>query len=213
MRSIVLLREHAGLAGIAALVFLAGAASALIVHRYRLDFLAWLPLRILARVSKLFSRYPNAWFIFAFIFLFNGTAMFLYMLSGVVTVLPAAIAFLTGMNIGVVAIKGAAAFPGGGDSPEDLESLPEPRGKSSAPLVLVCFLIVLCLELPCFWFSIALGSTMSSPGIPNLWPGSVLPRITAYLTVILPLLAVSAMAEAIALKHTLCAPKSESPEQ
>ncbi len=209
--SLHLLWEHLGPAGIAALVFFVGLGSAWIVVRYRLDFLARFPLWLLGKVSSLFNRHPHVGFMFLFIFLFNGTVMFFYMLSGVVVGLPAAIDFLIGMNIGIVGLRGEEWSFGGGE--RRIAATPGARdglGKKSGYLLAACFITVACIELPCLWFSIAMGNSIMSlhtdVGISQLWQESVIPRMVAYATIILPLLAVSALAEAIGLKVALSSP-------
>ena len=60
------------------------------------------------------------------------------------------------------------------------------------PLSAFCSLVVVMLELPCFWFTMAMAAA------PDFLE-EMRPRVTAYATIVLPLLAVSAMAESYAV--------------
>jgi hypothetical protein len=68
----------------------------------------------------------------------------------------------------------------------------------------VCGILVIVLELPAFWISIALGMSLSDlVWVEPSWQGiraAFAPRAIAYAQVIVPVLAISAAAEAIAIK-------------
>jgi len=229
---------HFSLAGVVAVIFFLGFASAWVVVRYDLRLLIRFPLWFVSRITRVVAARPHTWFAFVLIFGFNGVAMFVYMLSGVFPLLPAAVAFLTGMNIAIVLLKGedvermlqrAATGPRGAEPVESTgeerppggagESASEagPEGAEAGPgqavrqgagcLVALCFLIVMALELPCFWFSVAMGAKMDLVPFRDFTAerlrAALVPRIVAYLRVILPLLAVSAAAEAVAITSSL----------
>ena len=68
--------------------------------------------------------------------------------------------------------------------------------------VRLCATLTFILELPCFWYALAMGWTLQI-NLVDLWRGTdaapVRERIAAYVIVILPVLAVSALAEAYAV--------------
>jgi hypothetical protein len=137
--------------------------------------------------------------VFLVIFLFNSIAIFLYMGSGVLIVVPAAVAFLTGLNIGVIVLRSQEiGLPGGSDSSDPSEPIETPSW------VGVCGMAVVALELPCFWLSMAMGIRMGqalSHGYTAARVGELfVPRATAYVAVIVPVLFISALAETAAIR-------------
>ena len=216
-QSLRLIWEQAPLAGASAAVFVIGFASAWVVVRSDIRFLIRPALWFLNTILSLVRRRRTFLFILCLIFGFNGTAMLLYMLSGIVPFLPAAICFLTGMNIAVAMLKGhtlpgvakespAPAEPMDGTLSEDASPAVESRPGQGCFLA-ICFLLVAALELPCFWLAIALGTSMEFSGVGRLTQAGmlqvILPRVVAYLEVILPVLGVSAAIEALAIRQTL----------
>jgi hypothetical protein len=126
-----------------------------------------------------------------FIFAFNGVAMLVYMLLGIIPGLGALISFFTGLNVILIGLI-AREFPS-----------EEPRPRRDPPLsVRLCGLLTLLLELPCFWFTMGLTLWLKR-GPVAMWQSAdwspIAQRVTAYLTIILPILFVSAMAEAYAV--------------
>lgn len=216
--------RHTPLAAASAAVFFIGFASAWVVVRSDIRFLIWFPLWFLKTITSVVRRRPSFPFIFMVIFGFNSVAMFVYMLTGMAPFLPAAICFLTGMNIAIAVLKGHTLSLGARgcappeNPPEDSAEKPgeDGAGQGDSPpgevslgsgcFILACFVVVLALELPCFWFSIALGTSMefgemgrfTSAGMMQV----MLPRVLAYLRIIMPLLAVSAAAEATAIRRS-----------
>jgi len=142
----------------------------------------------------------------AFIFAFNGVAMFVYLLLGLIPFMPAVMAFWAGMNIAVVMLRsGQEALP---PAPaEDSVTIGEGgAGGAGQALTAICMALTLCLELPCFWFTIGMAQGM------DYWAGTVMApehladlrmRVMTYAQVVLPLLGVSALAEAYAVRRPL----------
>jgi hypothetical protein len=189
-------RDHARLALHAALLFAVGAFAAWPVMHYRLWGLARPALVVFRLVVRLLGRSPSIARTTAVIFGFNGVAIFLYMASGFHPFLPKLFGIWTGFNVCVVAAMAgeeglmAAARPAPG------------QWMPSRGLGALCGLLVLALELPCFWFALAMGMSMGhavqSGGAHYLLALAV--RAGAYASVILPLLLLSALAESVALR-------------
>ncbi len=162
--------------------------------------------------------------LFTVIFLFNSIAMFVYMCAGLWVVLPALVGFLTGMNLVVIFAEGKPAWGEEEDdepralvSVSDADGLAEMAGPPPPKLLpLLCGLLVLLLELPAFWYALGMGISLGhfvretySVGqilmldfrTPSISP-QFMERCTAYLRVIVPVLAVSAWAEAYAVSET-----------
>jgi hypothetical protein len=181
--------DQTGFAVAAALFFGAGALTAVPVVRHRVRFLLALPRWFAGLIQRVLQSNPSAVSLGLFIFAFNGTAIFIYMLTGLVPGLPPIVAFLTGLNVMAAGMMGQA----------DLASA---RIRKDVPLSAQCGVLTFLLELPCFWYAIALGGTFPVT-LWGLFGGeSVEPlqeRVLAYAMVILPVLAVSAFVEAHAV--------------
>lgn len=207
--------EHLTLAFYAALVFGMGFVSSFVVVRGRLNFLMRFPLWFAARMERVLASHRAFITIFLIIFIFNSVAMFLYMLSGVVDMLPAVIDFLTGMNIGIVML--AKRHPiegnvGGVDPPPHIEEieftttrmLPVVARSRRQPWIIAGFFVVTALELPSLWISIAMGIGLCHFAQPDgaaiALTSRIAVRALAYILVIVPVLAVSALAETISLR-------------
>ena len=191
--------RHFWLAVHALILFAVGLFVAVPVVRYRLTAIERLPLGMLRLVARLIGEGPALWRTAAVIWLFNSSVMFVGMASGVHPMLPKVFGIWTGLNVGV-----AAAHAGREDDP-----LPGLLGRAGGGqwrppqgLVIACGAVVLALELPCFWYALAMGMSMGwkvqAGGIAYL--DSLAPRALAYLTTIVPALLVSAVAEAVALR-------------
>lgn len=226
--SLALLADQWQMAAVEGGVFFIGIFSASIVIRHRLRFLMAFPQWLMGNLAKLLESKPGYLFILLFIFCFNSAAIFIYMMTGaLLQLLPTAVCFLTGMNIGIVAgtaqvfaavSRAARRRISEERGPDDFgvdELLPPereteapvfpPRGMTSAQFYTqtVCVILVALLELPAFWFAIALGTSLSRHWLPLAGPGvaeSILARMTAYVTVIVPVLAISAAVEAVAVR-------------
>jgi len=203
--SLHLLASHLWLGAIAAILFTAGAGTAAPVVRSDVRWLMAVPLWVVRQVLRVIGPAFPPIRVFTLIFTFNSVAIFLYMVSGVLIVLPAAIAFLTGLNIGVVVLKAGEIELPSGERP--LAATLSPRDdRPVAPWVSLCSLAVLVLELPSFWISlgmgIGLGRALSQPGHYTLSDLAALvgERAWAYLTIVVPVLFLSALAETAAIR-------------
>ena len=201
-----LLVDHMWLGVAAALLFVAGLATAGPVVRYDYRALMVFPLWVVRRVMRIIGSEMRALRVFLVIFLFNSVAIYLYMVSGVLIILPAAFAFLTGLNIGVVVLKGRESALAAA-----VEAPPDPSVAPPAPVgiprwVDYCGMVVLALELPSFWISVGLGIGMARKlsvagqyTLGNM--GALLTERThAYWMIILPALFLSAVAETAAIR-------------
>ena len=188
-------RDHARLAVHAALLFAAGAFAACPAVCYRWQALARLPLAMLRFLVRLMGPAPGILRVAAVIFGFNGLAIFLYMASGIHPVLPKLFALWTGFNVCVVSAVAGRGNLLGALRPADDRWRPPPG------LAAACGLLVLLLELPCFWLALAMGMSMGHAvrsGAAS-YPHALGARAAAYAAVILPLLLLSALAEAVAI--------------
>jgi hypothetical protein len=189
--------DHFGLACGAALLFLAGSLIAFPVVRRGSPGLTWLPLVLFRLVRRMLGSAPGMGRLAAIIFGFNGTAMLLYMASGVHPGIPAAISILTGYNIAVILL-----IAGESENLEGLAPSPAFGWRPGKWVAGICGLAVLLLELPCFWYSIAMGIRLGQEivnGHTSYMQGIPI-RVHAYLVLVLPVLFVSAVCEAIAIK-------------
>jgi uncharacterized membrane protein SpoIIM required for sporulation len=177
----------------AALLFGAGMAAAAPALRWQVKWLLDFPAWFVQLLRKVMAAKPCVPALGAFIFAFNTVAIFVYMLSGIVPGLPFLVVFLTGLN---VALAGLMAREGATEGP----STPPPFS------VRVCAALTFVLELPCFWYAMALGMSLR-PTILQVGRGDanwtpLVDRLVAYLIIIVPLLAVSALVEAYAVSYS-----------
>jgi hypothetical protein len=175
---------------LAAALFFIGAGMAPIVYSRRIESLLSFPRWMMRKLHGIIESGPSILRLATFIFAFNGTAMFVYMMTGLVPGAPYVIAWGTGLN---VALAGLLARE-------------EPNAPQAPPAfmpvsVRACMILTFLLELPCFGYAMAMGFTM--PTAISLFhesdPGGIWLRIRAYLAVILPILAVSATVESYAV--------------
>lgn len=195
--------DHFGLACGAALLFLVGVLLAFPVVKHGSARLTWLPLILLRMVRRMLGTSPGMTRLWSLIFGFNGTVMILYMASGVHPGIPAAISILTGYNIAVILLVA-------GES-EDLDGLalfPASGWKPGKWVVGICGLAVLLFELPCFWYSIAMGIRLGQEIVAGQasYVEGISVRLHAYVLLILPVLLVSAVCEAIAIRGMSASP-------
>jgi hypothetical protein len=157
----------------------------------------WLPLILFRLVRRMLGTNPGMMRLWSLIFGFNGIAMLLYMASGVHPGFPAAICIMTGYNMAAILLLA-------GES-EDLDGLvvsPASGWKPGKWVSGICGLAVLLLELPCFWYSIAMGIRLGQEILAGQtsYVQGIPARLHAYVFLILPILLVSAVCEAIAIK-------------
>ena len=189
--------QHFGLACGAALLFLVGVLLAFPVVKHDSTRLTWLPLILFRLVRRMLGTRPGMTRLWSLIFGFNGTVMLLYMASGVHPGIPAAISILTGYNIAVILLVAAEA--------EDLDGLAFSTASGWKPgkwVAGICGLAVLLLELPCFWYAIAMGVGMGRAVAEGRagYTQALATRADAYIHLILPVLLVSAVCEVIAIR-------------
>jgi len=191
--------EHFRLALDAMLLFAVGLFLAWPAVRYNLRWVLALPIWVLRNVVRVMGPQPSLVRTAGVIFSFNAVAIFIYMASGYWALLPKVFGIWTGMN---VAIMAAIAGQGTGSIrffvPSGTQWVP-PRGMGAA-----CGLIVIMLELPCFWYAVAMGMSLGSRsegGMPA-YLAELKIRSLAYCKLIVPLLLVSAAAEAVAIRGT-----------
>lgn len=180
-----------------AILFAVGLFAAVPVIRYRLEAVKWLPWKIFRIVVRLMGEGGIARTAVV-IWLFNSVAIFIYMASGFHSLLPKLFAVWTGLNI--------AVLTGGIEKEKDpvLRRLIRPAEdgwRVPGGILLLCGLLVLVLELPCFWFAVGMGIRMGhrvQAGAP--YAEQLLRVAVPYAAVIVPGLLVSAIAEAIAIR-------------
>jgi len=212
-----LLYAHLGLGFLAALLFAAGLGTSMPVVRRDVRWLMALPMWVVRRVLRLIGAGFPPVRVFLVIFCFNTVAIFVYMASGVLIVLPALIAFLTGLNIGVIVLKAGDMELPSGERPL-AETMGSEAEHEVAPWVSLCSLAVLVLELPSFWLSVGMGIRMgrelTKAGQYTLANMSALlgERATAYCAIIIPVLFLSALAETAAIRGHVSAQREAPPE-
>ncbi len=202
--------QHFGLACGAALLFLVGALLAFPVVKHGSPRLTRMPLILFRWVRRTLGTHPGMIRLWSLIFGFNGTVMLLYMASGVHPAFPAAISFLTGYNIAVILLLAGEL--------EDLDGLAVSSASGWTPgkwVAGMCGLAVLLLELPCFWYSIAMGIRLGQAIVAGQtsYVEGISVRLHAYALLILPTLLVSAVCEAIAIRGMSAPAPHERPPQ
>ncbi len=196
-QALLTIKDHFFLSWFALLLFILGFAFSWIVERYNLTIFKVLPIWFLKKTLRYASPERNFLQVFLFIFLFNSTAIFIYMLTGAFIVFPFIIAFITGTNVGIISLQPV---------PPELEETTIYRRREMRPgiISLLGVLLVPLLEISAFSISMAMGMAMGIGMYLNFsllrLTVLVLPRIFAYLIVIIPILFVSALLEAGAIK-------------
>jgi hypothetical protein len=196
--------HHFGLACGAALLFLMGVLLAFPVVKLGAAPLTWLPRVLFGMVRRLLGGQPSMARLGSVIFGFNGSAMLLYMASGVHPGIPAAISVLTGYNIAVILLLSGEA--------NGLAITPAAHWKPARWVAGLCGLAVVFLELPCFWYSIAMGIGLGQEVVAGRtgYLEAFSFRLYAYVVLILPVLLVSALCEAIAIQGMAASPPDEA---
>ena len=215
--SLQLLYQHLGHGLVAALLFAAGLGTSIAVVRGNVRWLMALPLWVVRQVLRIIGPGFPALRVFLVIFCFNSVAIFLYMASGVLVVVPALVAFLTGVNIGVIMLKAGEVELPSGERPLALTMQPD-DDVDVAPWVSLCSLAVLVLELPSFWLSvgmgIGMGRALTQAGHYTLanMDSLLAERATAYVCIIIPALFLSAIAETAAIRGHGAAGPAPAPQ-
>lgn len=190
--------EHFGLACGAALLFLLGMLLALPAVRRGWASLTRLPLILFGMVRRLLGANPGMVRLASVIFGFNATAMLVYMASGVHPAIPAAVSMATGYNIAVILLLAGQR--------EDLDPVAiRPSAARWMPARWVaglCGLAVVLIELPCFWYAVAMGISLGQEIVAGRtsYADGVAVRLQAYAILIVPALLASAVCEAIAIR-------------
>ena len=182
--------QHTATAVSMALLFAAGAACAFPVMRHGIRPLLVAPRWFAGMLGKVLTAKLSVPHLALFIFSFNGSVIFLYMLTGLVPCLPAVVVFFAGLNVVLAGMLGRQPITA------DRVAKPLPA------LVRLCAILTFLLELPSLWYAMAMGWVMEVTVLDLLHGAALDPvrrRVLAYLIVILPLLAVSALAEAYAV--------------
>jgi hypothetical protein len=188
-----------GLSLLALCLFVLGFGFSYFVEKFEIRVLKAFPIWFLRQTARFGNPQRPFLFLFLFIFLFNSIAICLYMLSGLLVLFPVLIAFLTGTNIGIIILH---------PIPEDLKegSIYRPRKEVKlGPFLMILTALVPLLELFVFCISIAMGLEMASSMLLDFsWQNGVtlaIPRLKTYVMVCVPLLFISALAEARVIKE------------
>lgn len=195
MSTLSFLLSHTPQAVLMAGLFALGGAAAWAVLRWRVEFILATPRAFARLLTNVINRRPSWITLTLFIFSFNVTAMFLYMLAGVIPWAAHLVAFLTGLNVLCAGILAREMAPPPVAPPPPLSAWAQ-----------LCGLLTFLLELPCFWYAMAMASTIDL----SLWQmisahsfAALLPRVQAYLLLLAPVLALSAAAESYAIACSL----------
>ena len=181
----------------ALLLFVVGLFAGAAVARLGLTAVARPALVTFRWVLRLIGRAPSIARMALVIWLFNSTAILLYMSSGALhRLLPMVFCVWTGLNI--AAIVGLART---GKIPAREMGRREDQWTPPRTLAGVCGLAVLVLELGTFWTAIAMGISAGQAiqqGANRL--DALIPRAEAYVTLLVPVLLLSAWCESIAIR-------------
>jgi hypothetical protein len=187
------------LALLALILFVLGFGFSYFVEKFDIGVLKAFPIWFLRQTAGFGNPQRPFLFLFLFIFIFNSVAICLYMLSGLLVLFPVLIAFLTGTNIGIIVLH---------PIPEELKegNIYRPREEVKlGPVLMVLTALVPLLELFVFCISIAMGLEMASSMLLDFtWENAILlaiPRLKTYVMVCVPLLFISALAEARVIKE------------
>jgi hypothetical protein len=183
----------------AALFFFLGALAVVPLFRWYPDGCRKACGRLLRFVAKLFGSNPGFLRITSTIFLFNGTAMFVYMSTGAHPLLPSLIAATTGFTLTL-----CFTLPQEAESSLDFATVGPNDWLPSRPLAVAGGVATALIELPCFFYSIGMGITLGQEiacdRVPYLT--GLETRARVYITIVLPLLLISAVSETIAIRTT-----------
>ena len=203
--ALALLWEHTwGALGIG-LVFGAGMLLAVPVMRKRIRPLLFFPGIFANMLHRLLGKSRSTLRLALFIFLFNSCAIFLYMLTGIVPFAPAAVAIWAGLNVALTSIIAQKRFPR-----VDLSVVPLPL------FARIGAVLTFALEIPSFCFALAMGMTIQTRFTALLHGATANDlhrRALAYAMILVPVLALSALAEAHAVCSAFTATKTNTPHE
>jgi hypothetical protein len=183
----------------AVLLFAVGLFAGVAVVRLGLDALLRPAVTTFRWVVRLVGPGPSLLRMTLVIWLFNSAAICAYMCSGVLHhALPMLFCIWTGMNIaGITGLMHTGRMPVRGIMLQEDQWSPPPG------LGGLCGLAVLVLEMGSFWTAIAMGISMGNAVATGTGRLAALgPRIGAYLSVLVPVLLLSALCEAIAIRDS-----------
>jgi hypothetical protein len=200
------LGDHLGAAVWALLVFLVGLLLASPVVRLEVTSLLAFPRWFMKMARTYLGPTTSPLLLGLCIFGFNTVAIFVYMISGGLVVLPIVFCLFTGLNVGAALLMEAQASLGPPEAPEPPVEPTPPK-----PWVGLCGLFVIVVELSAFWLAIGmglkLGHLMRQEFTWATFRAAAEPRVTAYLLVLAPALLISAIAETAAIKGALGKPE------
>jgi len=180
----------------AALISGSGSVLAFFIVKQGNKWLIGLPLLLFQLVRILIGVHPGLLRFSMVIFGFNSTAIALYMSSGFHPFVPAMIALITGYNIMVILLMMGKTLEN-----DVMDMSPKATWAPGPVLTNFCGLAVLFLELPCFFYAIAMGISLGQQimaGEVDYSQGMAI-RLQAYAMVIVPALFISAICETIAI--------------
>jgi len=203
------LKPHLGLTVCAAAVFILGFAGGISAVRNDMRLFLVFPRWLAAKLERILEL-PGLG-LFAFIFFFNSIFIFIYMLTGAIHFgFTAAVDFLTGVNVAAITMiwkppEEPAGRPPGEAEPERPPGDAPPataRGARIRYIISsVCGIMVLMLEMPAFWVSIAMGLSFGIIGPKEqTLTQQILIRAAVYVRFIVPMLLLSAAAEAVGIR-------------
>jgi hypothetical protein len=188
------LASHVGAGAWAMAAFFCGFPLAVLAVRHKVRGLLAMPLWIHRLGKKYLTRQLSPAFLFAFIFLFNTIAIFVYMVSGGLVILPVVCAVFTGLNVCVITLVAAR---------ESAEQEPRPNSPPARAWVGFLSLFSMAIELPVFWLAVGmgikLGRAMEAEFTWAAFVAAAEPRVIAYVLMLVPALALAALAEAISV--------------
>lgn len=200
-----LLWEHLwGALGIG-MVFGAGMLLAAPVMRKRIGPLLFFPGIFANMLHRILGKNLSTIRLALFVFFFNSCAIFLYMLTGIVPFAPAVVAIWAGLNVALTSIIAQKRFPRA-----DLSIIPIPL------FARIGAVLTFALEIPSLCFALAMGMTIQTrftAFLRGVTADDLRQRVLAYVMVLVPILALSALAEAHAVCSAFAATKAGTPPE
>lgn len=181
----------------AALCFLLGALAVIPSIRWYPNACRKACARLLRFIAKLFGPHPGLFRIATTIFLFNGTAIFVYLSTGVHPMVPSVIAASTGFTLTL-----CFSLPQEAEALFDFASVHSNAWLPPPSLAIAGAAATALIELPCFFYSIGMGITLGQEVVHHrvTYLAGLETRATVYVTIVLPLLLISAISETVAIR-------------